>query len=376
LTHIESYGAIRLKMPDVKDFVPELVCLGIDVVCCGAFYAAYHNLTRIVSNLREAPEISVDATLKEQITNHPMAKSMEDGSIRVPYAVVQGEVTPMGKTVSSVYSTESLYGVIQKVVFREHKRSLSRTGFWFDSERVIHQYTNDAPFYLTQPQNTSLSLSKPRIEVIDWPDAFRIDLDTVYDKFEQGTNTLGSHLMGWVQGDMHRGSQVTESMLLKGTTLTAIGEVVSSPMGIKIIPPTDEKPFFLVKNTVSSLIKEYESGRSMLKVFVGVFTGVGLFISVYAAYKYYTRRKQELVNLANEETINVIRSERVQRETPEDIPEHRQCVVCLSAEREIILLRCGHVCACADCGRELVRNGHPCPVCRAVIESVLPAYVS
>ena len=53
-----------------------------------------------------------------------------------------------------IYLIVQVTGVIQSVVFMEHKRNLSRTGFWFDSERVIHQFTNDAPFCLTNPQVT------------------------------------------------------------------------------------------------------------------------------------------------------------------------------------------------------------------------------
>ena len=58
---------------------------------------------------------------------------------------------------------------------------MSRTGFWVDSQRVMHSYTNEAPFCLT-PTNTSTSLlpSFPRlkVEVVDWNDAVRVDLDT------------------------------------------------------------------------------------------------------------------------------------------------------------------------------------------------------
>ena len=99
---------------------------------------------------------------------------------------------------TSAYAPGELHGVIQKVfvigcwlqhglqivskvVFTEHKRNMSRTGFWVDSQRVMHSYTNEAPFCLT-PTNTSPSLlpsfPKLKVEVIDWNDAARVDLDT------------------------------------------------------------------------------------------------------------------------------------------------------------------------------------------------------
>ena len=45
----------------------------------------------------------------------------------------------------------------------------------------MHSYTNEAPFCLT-PSNTSPSLlpsfPKVKVEVVDWNDAVRVDLDT------------------------------------------------------------------------------------------------------------------------------------------------------------------------------------------------------
>ena len=100
---------------------------------------------------------------------------------------------------TSAYAPGELQGVIQKVftvrhllqpgsrtvskvVFTEHKRNMSRTGFWVDSQRVMHSYTNEAPFCLTPNTNTTPSLlpSFPqlKVEVIDWNDAVRVDLDT------------------------------------------------------------------------------------------------------------------------------------------------------------------------------------------------------
>ena len=93
---------------------------------------------------------------------------------------------------------------------------MSRTGFWVDSERLLHQYTNHAPFclansqvrnwnnivlnYLEVLQESMFSLIKPYVEVLDWNDAARIDLDTVYDHFESTGGGLGSHIWGWVVG--------------------------------------------------------------------------------------------------------------------------------------------------------------------------------
>ncbi|XP_076437603.1 uncharacterized protein LOC143276833 [Babylonia areolata] len=51
-----------------------------------------------------------------------------------------------------------------------------------------------------------------------------------------------------------------------------------------------------------------------------------------------------------------------------------RCKVCLSAESNTIFRPCHHVTCCSRCAHQLYRNG--CPVCRAPITDVLPAYIS
>ena len=52
------------------------------------------------------------------------------------------------------------------------------------------------------------------------------------------------------------------------------------------------------------------------------------------------------------------------------------CVVCLSEQREVILMNCGHVCVCANCAMEIMATRPLCPVCRANIERVAPAFIA
>eukprot|EP00088_Acartia_fossae_P041910 TRINITY_DN4387_c0_g1_i6.p1 TRINITY_DN4387_c0_g1~~TRINITY_DN4387_c0_g1_i6.p1 ORF type:complete len:363 (-),score=51.54 TRINITY_DN4387_c0_g1_i6:436-1524(-) len=362
-------------MPEWKEFLPELVCLGVDGLICGALYFGYSTAAKLAQDLTNAPEIPITSGLKKDIETHMLAKKNGDNT-SIPLAVISGNVTPTGRTVASAYTPDIQNGVIQNVVFKEHKRNLSRAGFWIDSERTMHQYTNESPFCLTNPQTSSYSISRPRVEVCDWSDAARIDLDTIYDKFEAGPNSIGDHLLGWVQGDLHKGTQITEKMLLKGTNLTAVGELVSSPLGIQIKPPSDGRPFFLVKNSISSLIKEYDTEKQAFKFMLRVFSVIGVAIAAVGAYRYWCKRKQELIDTANRETVNTIIADRENRPVRDNIPEHLQCVVCLGAEREVIILPCGHVSVCGSCALELIRMEQGCPVCRGPIQSIHQAFVS
>ncbi len=98
------------------------------------------------------PGYTIFKTAIENPCRLPSDVTPDGAGLSLPYAAVRGEVSPLGKSVSSAYAAESVTGVIQQVVFTEHKRNLSRAGFWFDSERVLHQYTNEAPFCLTKLQ--------------------------------------------------------------------------------------------------------------------------------------------------------------------------------------------------------------------------------
>ena len=94
-------------MPDIGEFVPELVCMGVDLVICGVFYKAYSTTTSILRDLSSSPQVPIDDNIRTTVENHATSVSNGDGSsFTIPYAVVRGDVSPMGKTVSSSYSTE------------------------------------------------------------------------------------------------------------------------------------------------------------------------------------------------------------------------------------------------------------------------------
>ena len=41
-------------MPSVSDFLPEIICLGIDCAVCGILYSAYYFTNRAVSSIASA----------------------------------------------------------------------------------------------------------------------------------------------------------------------------------------------------------------------------------------------------------------------------------------------------------------------------------
>ena len=283
-------------MPDWSDFVPELACLGVDLVIAGILCKCYENANKVVRDLNSATQLNIDSGLKDGIRSHPEAVVNEaDETVTVPYVAMRGVVTPLNKSVISLYPQRAVEGVIQRVVFTEHKKSRQQWGgLWVDTKRVLHQMTSHVPFCLADSNDGGLfSAVKPFVEVMDWKEAVRIDMETVHDEFESNTSSIGQHLWDhFVAGEVPRGVQKTETMLTNGSTITGVGRLVLGPMGVKLLPPEDGKSFFLV-DSLKSLIKEETNSRTFYKILVYTFSGLGVFFSGYIAWKYFNIAKRE-----------------------------------------------------------------------------------
>lgn len=51
----------------------------------------------------------------------------------------------------------------------------------------------------------------------------------------------------------------------------------------------------------------------------------------------------------------------------------KECLICLSENKNTLIMPCGHLCVCGDCGKLLQEKGHKCPVCRGNIGSLINA---
>jgi len=415
--------------PSLSDFVPELVCLGVDAVVATILYSAYNVAANSISHIKGAASLELPEkekggeSLGQVVRDHPNAVANPDnpGEVSLAYAVVRGNVVPRENSLPHQLSTQTSdidtqprpEGVIRTHALIEHKKNHSRSGFWYDSERVIQTHSNQVPFCLIAPglqQKMSANdalwkalggrkvAKKLGVEVTDWSEATRLDMDVTKDIFEAAPAGLADHVWGWVEGEKQLGLQNKECMLLNGTTLTAIGEVVvTADNNVKIQPPTGGQHYYLVKDTAKELIRDLERGCRGLKITLALFGGVGAAILCYAGYKYYKRKMEYLAATANQRLLDDIISGRTERQEDaihieEVATSHAAsaesnstgglagsgapCVVCLGRQREVILFNCSHVCMCAECAREIMNRDQTCPVCRANIDRVAPAFIS
>lgn len=55
--------------------------------------------------------------------------------------------------------------------------------------------------------------------------------------------------------------------------------------------------------------------------------------------------------------------------------DDKECTICLSEPSAAIIMPCGHMCVCMDCGKSLQKMGsgkNLCPVCRGAISTLIP----
>jgi len=56
------------------------------------------------------------------------------------------------------------------------------------------------------------------------------------------------------------------------------------------------------------------------------------------------------------------------------LDESEECKICFEKKINCVLLTCGHMCACYDCGLALQTEGQDCPLCRSPISAVQKVY--
>jgi hypothetical protein len=50
------------------------------------------------------------------------------------------------------------------------------------------------------------------------------------------------------------------------------------------------------------------------------------------------------------------------------------CIVCVERPRETVILPCGHMCVCVECGHKLKSQHYSCPFCRKAIADIVKVY--
>lgn len=321
----------------------------------GNLHLAPHcgSVLRVASHLQVATEVPLDKALTKLATTSP--------GKRLPYAIIRGTVTPIGKPMSSVMSP-SVSAVIQVMKLEEHRVSKGMAGFWMEDTKMLRTAANDIPFCIKSPDAS--------VEILDALSAKILDLDVVYDNYEPAQLSLFDYIFGFISGVTQRGYQTTEEVLREGSFITAIGEIESTDTGLKL-QPSKIGPMFLTTATKGTLLRRFEQAKASAGFRIFLFGSVAVVLVGLIGRKIYMKKKQERSERLFREQMDQSRQERRSRQRPANVPNEQRCVVCVDHPREVICLPCGHVCLCEDCA---IRIHTSCPVCQTRIEMKSPAF--
>nr|ACO14654.1 RING finger protein C1orf166 [Caligus clemensi] len=364
-------------IPPIGDFIPELLCLGVDGIICSCPYLSYRDKAKTLEELRNAPILKLNSHLKSEIESK--GSLSEDGeSIAVSYAFIRGLVEADKLPLDSIYRPE-LSGVLRVSTILEHSKTMAMSGFWLDDSKVVSQTLDSVPFSLKE----SLGHWGNARVCIEEPSRFsRIDTDMVYNKFMAHEGNLASYFFSWLSGNVSKGIQLTEEMLFPDQRMTAVGEVVLDKNSSKVFlrPPSSiaqYSPYILTKDSPQTLIEEFSSSTNTTKWALLLFGAAGIGIAAFGMYRYY---KKWLLENQKEDELRQIRKSRAKHSASnpsnEDINPESACVICYTQRREVIILNCGHVSLCFDCGEEIKRLKLPCPICRSPISRITPMYLA
>jgi len=245
-----------------------------------------------------------------------------------------------------------------------------------EEERVVKNIQHEIPWRL-KPEETR---SKQTVQIIDGLSADHLDMTVVRDEFTPAPLSFSAWVGGWLAGQQLKGTQEIEEMMMDGTLVTAVGELVVNSDGTMYLrSPTSSDhrfPFFISNMPFNDLCETYENLVSVCKWSLLFFGGVGVIICYLMIRKWLHKRNSRRRTTDEVDILRQLQQSRLP--VDENLQgDWQRCVVCLTHNREVIVLPCGHVCLCADCmiliNQQAQRN---CPVCRQQIVNIARAFVS
>ncbi|XP_028396683.1 mitochondrial ubiquitin ligase activator of NFKB 1-like [Dendronephthya gigantea] len=326
----------------------------------GLCYSAYRNIQDAASHLKNTESLDVGKALLKKIEKAP--------NHTLDYVAIRGNAKALESTLptSNVPSAKVL---IQKLTLYEHKVEWVKSSkLWHDTTRTISSVVNHVPF--------SLNASRHSVTIDEPLSASGLELNRIYSKYEPvDPRSISTSLVQWVSGEKTKGIQTIEDGLLEGTSLTAVGKITLRNGILKMRPPENEE-YILSKLPLDGIIREKTKSLRIWKYVTMSFAfagGVLLLIWFYRWWRKRRRRWQAAPQAAprRDDMDRVIHLVLSGGETSE-AGEGQSCVICLTRPRNVVILDCGHICACRECLRQ-VNN---CPICRAEIVRLVPTYQS
>ncbi|KAL5015858.1 hypothetical protein ScPMuIL_005447 [Solemya velum] len=345
-----------LSLPD-KSY---LLALGFDAAIMLIVYKFYKRNNKASSEVKSAMILDIDSELVMKL------KEAEGNSI--PYACIQGVTMAAGKTIKSRF-VDDKEGVIHQFKMVEHK-SKRMQGYWSDAKKILTDTVESVAFALFNPFQTD---HKVYVDDVSQAQYLYDDLSVTHDKYKPSQSGLLQRGVDRLFGDVTKGIQETEQMLLVGTPLLGVGELMLVGGKVHLMPPSGGQKYILTKMSRSEILKSLETRSRSLKILglISAFIAGGLLGVVL--WKYMKRFLEFRRQTAMLREIRAAR-ENAQNDNSDSDLSSSMCIICMEKPREIVILECGHICLCAECHNILPEQ--ICPLCRGPITRVVPLYVS
>ncbi|KAK4012107.1 hypothetical protein OUZ56_021204 [Daphnia magna] len=375
------------------ELVLEGITLGLDVVILGFLYKSYESCAAYIQALKEAEQVEISelsqlAAPKSQPRSwlqfwkkNKLAPTTSGIPNDYRYVCLRGIVEPLDKSRLLKSTDNKSTGVIHKIITKEVATVRNGTRLWVDEERIVKNIQHEIPWGL-KSQETSNATKQTLVQVIEGLTADRLDMAVVRDEFTPAAFSLSGWLGGWVSGVQLKGINEIEEMVIDGSLMTAVGELVINSDGtMQLRSPSNSDqalPFILSTLPYSALLSTYETLISVCKWSLFFFGGVGMVLCSLMIRKWFKIRYGRRHAREEDDILRDLCESRRSTEENDDLPDWQRCVICLVRNREVIVLPCGHVCLCADCMVLINRQNilqRNCPMCRQRIEQIARAFV-
>ncbi|KAF4520061.1 hypothetical protein B566_EDAN007917 [Ephemera danica] len=331
-------------MASFYEYGKEIVCFTVDALI-------FTLALRWHGNNHKAQEALMRPVLKDYKALEEWMQNCSENS----WAVLQGYAEPIGPVLHSV-TDKNVKGVIQKLTLKEYITARNASGFWQDTDRVVSSTINAVPF--------GLRVGRSLVQIEDPMSSKLLTLRTIRTEFTQKTPSFTDYIWSFLIGTRQRGVQTTEEMLLCGTKLTGLGTLMRDKVLSSAPSGTLLQPHCLTELTVPELQKQvrYQLRWSSAVLIISGIAGIAIII--HSLKKAYKERKKKWEAAERQK-----RKYERNRATSTDGPT---CIIC-DNPREVILLPCGHICLCFDCGFKIDGT---CPMCRAKVDTINEYYIT
>ncbi len=86
-------------------------------------------------------------------------------------------------------------------------------------------------------------------------------------------------------------------------------------------------------------------------------------------HKFFYRINKSFIKIVNESDIPNTQQHTINK-LYED-PTDSECVVCMTTEKEVVFIPCGHYCLCKVCALRIKDTNGKCIMCRSIIEHII-----